>query len=208
MKKIIISFVCIICLIASASAETVSLEDRITALEARIAALEKLLLGVAATSGEDADDSVPEFILPQKDSGYVEGAVWYYDAEKNIVLECVDIYYNNINRGQIVLKFTAKNKSEHKVKFSAYNVYIDNWLLTTGTNITALDELAPQSNMISTIQFTDLVDGRIYGIEKLEDIGQVKEISFELVVRIDGRETDRIPVTITDFSTMEEKGGW
>ena len=37
---------------------------------------------------------------------------------------------------------------------------------------------------------------------------QVEEIRFELVVRIDGGASERIPVRITDLSTMEEKSWW
>ena len=55
---------------------------------------------------------------------------------------------------------------------------------------------------------TDLLGGSIDGIETLDDIARVQEIRFELVVRIDGREVERIPVIITDMSTLEEREGW
>ena len=71
-----------------------------------------------------------------------------------------------------------------------------------------MDELAPNSNMKDFIVLTDLFGGSIDGIETLDDIARVQEIRFELVVRIDGREVERIPVIITDMSTLEEREGW
>ena len=208
MKKIILLITCILCLTSAATAESPSLEDRIAALEARIATLEELLNFLTATPAQGTDYVVPEFIPGQNDPQYAEDSIWYHDAEQGIILECTDFYYNDTNRGEILWKFTVRNGSENKVRFSAQNVYINGWLHSTAISSASMDELAPHSNSKDFIMLTGLLSGSIDGIETLEDIGRVKEIRFELVVRINGRETERIPVTITDFSTLEEREGW
>lgn len=206
MKKLALLLLTLLCCVSLASAEApATLEERVAALEARIASLEELLRQALAVPGgaEDSDDA-PAFI-PVVNPKYMEGAVWYQDAEQGITLECTDFYYNATNRGQIVLYYVVKNRSEHTVQFSAQNVYIDGWLHSTAISSASMDKLAPGSNMKDAIQLTDLIGGKIDGIDELADIAHVQEIRFELVVRIDGRETERIPVRITDVSTMEEK---
>lgn len=207
MKKLAILLVTLLCCVNLALAEApASLEERMTALEARIAALEELLRQAltAPGSGAAGEDDAPAFI-PVVNPKYVEGAVWYQDAEQGVTLECTDFYYNATNRGQIVLSFTVKNRSEHTVQFSAQNVYIDGWLHSTAISTASMDKLAPGSNMKDAVQLTDLIGGKIEGIDELSDIAHVQEIRFELVLRMDNRETERIPVRITDMRTMEEK---
>lgn len=206
MKKLVFLLVTLLCCVSLAVAEApASLEERMASLEARIAALEELLRQAMTVPGSGAagEDDAPAFI-PVANPKYMEGAVWYQDAEQGITLECTDFYYNATNRGQIVLYFVVKNRSEHTVQFSAQNVYIDGWLHSTAISTASMDKLAPGSNMKDAIQLTDLIGGKIDGIDELADIAHVQEIRFELVVRIDGRETERIPVRITDVSTMEE----
>lgn len=206
MKKLVFLLVTLLCCVSLAVAEApASLEERVASLEARIAALEELLRQAMTVpgSGAEGEDDAPAFI-PVANPKYMEGAVWYQDAEQGITLECTDFYYNATNRGQIVLYFVVKNRSEHTVQFSAQNVYIDGWLHSTAISTASMDKLAPGSNMKDAIQLTDLIGGKIDGIDELADIAHVQEIRFELVVRIDGRETERIPVRITDVSTMEE----
>lgn len=208
MKKIIALLACFMCLITFASAESLTLEERIAALEARIATLEELLRALTEAPTNNEDINIPAFTPGRNNPQYAEDAIWYHDAEKGIILKCTDFYYNDTNRGEILWKFTVRNGSEHKVRFSAQNVYINGWLHSTAISSAAMDELAPNSNMKDFIMLTDLLRGSIDGIETLDDIARVQEIRFELVVRIDGREVERIPIIITDMSTLEEREGW
>ena len=96
MKKLAVLLLTLLCCASLAVAETpASLEERLTALEARIAALEELLRQALTVpgNGEAGEDDAPEFI-PVANPKYMEGAVWYQDAEQGITLECTDFYYN------------------------------------------------------------------------------------------------------------------
>ena len=209
MKKIILSLVCILMLLTTvAAAETVSLEEHMAALEARIETLEKLLINALQNSMQSSTSDAPAFIPGLNNPQYAEDAVWYHDAENGVTLECTDFYYNDTNRGEILWKFIVRNNSDHRVRFSAQNVYINGWLHSTSISTASMDELAPHSNMKDYIMLESLLTGKIEGIETLADIGRVQEIRFELVVYMNSRETQRIPVTITDFSTLEEREGW
>ena len=203
MKKTSAILLCIMLLAAGVYAEEPSTEDRIAAIEMRMDMLEELLRSIVPPQNEADPESVTVFRTG--DPRFAEGTVWYSNAEKGIVLKCTDFYYNNTNRGQIVITFIVQNGSNETIQFSAQNVYINGWLHSTSVNLAALDKLQPQSSMRDSVQLTDLIDGRIDGINELDDIKKVQEIRFELVLRTDGKETERIPVVMSNLNTMEEK---